>query len=113
MPGRSRTYVAGSVPDILAKATTPSNSSGFHTSSRSKLYSKPPLRCCSSVSPALKSKLKSPPNDEAHGKVQPIRFLKACSFASGAREIVQNITSWLIRCGANPLYPSAIAEQDG
>ena len=33
----------------------------------------------------LKSKLKSLPNDDAHGNVQPMRFLYSCNFAIGAR----------------------------
>lgn len=61
----------------------------------------------------LKSGLKSLPNEDAHGNVQPIRRLNACSFCSGARETAQSITSWLARWMANPLKPSAIAEQDG
>src|SRR6266436_3232669 len=54
----------------------------------------PPWRCCSSVNQTLKSALKSLPNDEAHGKLQPIRCLYACSFERGARETAQSITSW-------------------
>ena len=60
----------------------------------------------------LKSQLKSLSNEEAQGKVQPMRCLKACSLASGAREMAQSITSWLARWTAKPLKPSAIAEQD-
>ena len=73
----------------------------------------PPSRCCSSVNETLKSELKSLSNEEAQGKVHPIRRLYACSFASGARETAQSITSWLARWTAKPLNPSAIAEQDG
>src|SRR5919108_6507649 len=73
----------------------------------------PPFRCCSSVNQTLKSELKSLPKEDAHGNVQPIRRLYACSFASGARDTAQSITSWLARCTTNPLKPSAIAEQDG
>ena len=73
----------------------------------------PPSRCCSSVNQTLKSGLKSPPNEDAQGNVHPIRRLYACSFASGARDTAQSMTSWLARCTANPLKPSAIAEQDG
>jgi hypothetical protein len=39
--------------------------------------------------------------------------LYPCSFASGARDTAQSITSWLARWTANPLKPSAIAEQAG
>src|SRR6266513_1911479 len=46
-------------------------------------------------------------------KRPPIRRLYACSFANGARDTAQSVTSWLARCTANPLKPSAIAEQDG
>ena len=35
---------------------------------------------------SLKSKLKSLPNDDAHGNVQPVCLLYSCNFASGARE---------------------------
>jgi hypothetical protein len=38
------------------------------------------------VKPTLKSALKSQPNDDAHGNVQPMRRLYAASFGSGARE---------------------------
>ena len=73
----------------------------------------PPSRCCSSVNQTLKSKLKSLPSEDAQGNVHPIRRLYACSFASGARDTAQSITSWLARWTTNPLKPSAIAEQDG
>ncbi len=43
----------------------------------------------------------------------PIRRLNACSFASGARDTAESVTSWLARWTAKPLNPSAIAEQDG
>src|SRR6266481_1868840 len=43
-----------------------------------------PSRCCSSVNQTLKSKLKSLPNEDAHGNVHPIRRLYGCSFARGA-----------------------------
>jgi hypothetical protein len=65
------------------------------------------------VNQTLKSKLKSLPNEDAQGNVHPTRRLYACSFASVARETAQSITSWLAKCTANPLKPSAIAEQDG
>ena len=73
----------------------------------------PPLRCCSSVNETLKSKLKSLPDEDAQGNVQPIRCLYACSFASGARDTAANVTSWFARWTAKPLNPSAIVEQDG
>src|SRR6516225_3506904 len=73
----------------------------------------PPSRCSSSVNQTLKPRLKSPPNEDAHRNVHPIRRLYACSFASGARDTAQSITSWLARCTANPLKPSAINEQAG
>ena len=59
----------------------------------------------------MKSKLKSLSFDEAHGKLQPMRRLYACSLSSGARDTAQSITSWFARWVANPLKPSAIAEQ--
>src|SRR5262245_30763818 len=77
-----------------------------------KLYSTFPARSSSSEYPTPKSSLKSLPNDEAHGKVHPIRRRYACSLASGARDTAHSITSWLARCTAKPLKPSAIAEQD-
>src|SRR5262245_20441886 len=97
---------------MAANVAVPSPAS-FHGPSRRYLYSMPPSRCCCSVKPTLKSKLKSPPNEDAQGNVQPNRRLYACSFASGARDTAQSITSWLARCTAKPLKPSAIAEQDG
>ena len=47
------------------------------------------------------------------GKLQPIRRLYACSFASGARDTAASVTSWLARWTTEPLKPSAIAEQAG
>src|SRR5919201_5846241 len=113
MPGRSRRYVAGSVPLMVANTAAPDPSRGCHGGSRRQLYSKPPSRCCSTLRPTLKSALKSLPDEEPQGNVHPIRRLYACSFASGARDTAQSITSWLARCTTNPLKPSAIAEQDG
>src|SRR5918998_1645559 len=37
----------------------------------------PPSRCCSSVNPTLKSKLKSLPNEDAQGNVDPVRDRRA------------------------------------
>jgi hypothetical protein len=65
------------------------------------------------VNPTLKSKLKSPPNEDAQGNVQPMRRLYACSFASGARDTADKVTSWFARWTTKPSNPSAIAEQDG
>ena len=73
----------------------------------------PPSRCCSSVNETLKSKLKSLPSEDAQGNVHPIRRLYACSFASGARDTADSMTSWFARWTAKPSNPSAIAEQDG
>src|SRR6202043_943645 len=56
-----------------------------------------PLRCCSSVNEMLKSRLKSLPSEDAQGNAHPIRRLYACSFASGARDTAQSMTSWLAR----------------
>jgi hypothetical protein len=61
----------------------------------------------------LKSALKSLRNEDAQGNVHPIRRLYACSFASGARDTADSVTSWFARCTAKPSNPSAIAEQDG
>ncbi len=72
-----------------------------------------PSRCCSSVNETLKSKLKSLPSEDAQGNVHPIRRLYACSFASGARDTAESVTSWLARWTAKPSNPSAIVEQDG
>ena len=72
-----------------------------------------PSRSCSPVNEALKSKLKSLPDEDAQGNVQPIRCLYACSFASGARDTAQSITSWLARWTTEPLKASAIIEQEG
>src|SRR2546427_3265132 len=71
----------------------------------------PPSRCCSSVNEALKSALKSLPDEDAQGNLPPIRRLYACTFASGARDTAASVTSWLARCTAKPLNPSAIVEQ--
>src|SRR6516164_2079120 len=47
------------------------------------------------------------------GKRPPIRRLYACSFASGARDTAESVTSWFARCTVKPSNPSAIVEQDG
>jgi hypothetical protein len=108
--------VAVSVPAMAAKADGASGvvreGTDGSAGSRAKLYSMPAC-CCSSVKPTPKSKLKSPPKDEAQGNVHPMRCLKASSLASGAREIAQNLTSRFSRWGTMPLNPSAIAEQEG
>src|SRR5262249_27681922 len=85
------------------------SSGGDHTGDSRKLYSRVPERSCSSVCETLKSL----PNDDAQGKVQPIRFLYASSFSIGARDTAHSITSWFARWIAKPLKPSAIAEQAG
>src|SRR2546425_5738683 len=73
----------------------------------------PPSRCSSWVNPTLKSTLKSLPSEDAQGNVHPIRRLYACSFARGARDTAQSMTSWLARWTTKPSNPSAIAEQCG
>ena len=60
---------------------------------------------------AWKSVLKSLPNEDAQGNVQPIRRLYAWSFARGARDTADSMTSWLARWTAKPSNPSAIVEQ--
>jgi hypothetical protein len=52
-----------------------------------------PWRCCCSVNETLKSKLKSPPSEDAQGNVHPIPRLYACSLASGARDAAESVTS--------------------
>src|SRR6516162_7681603 len=99
MPGRSRLYVAASVPHVAANSAT---GGGTDVASsawplRRQLYSTSPLRCCSSVIEALKSKLKSLPSEDVQGNVHPIRRLYACSLASGARDTAHSITSWFAR----------------
>jgi len=46
-----------------------------------------------SVNDTWKSKLKSPPCDDTHGKRQPVRFLNASILASGARDTATYDTS--------------------
>src|SRR3954452_17617811 len=77
------------------------------------MYGTPAARCSSSVSVTPKSKLNSPPSDDAHGNVHPIRRLKAPIASSGAYETAIRVTSWLARWTTEPLKPSAIAEHDG
>src|SRR2546421_12036428 len=48
-------------------------------------------------------------DEDAQGNAHPIRRSYACSFARGARDTAQSITSWLARCTTTPLKPSAIA----
>src|SRR5487761_174429 len=78
-----------------------------------KLYATAPASHSSLVCATPKSKLKSLPKEDAHGKLQPIRPLYAWSLGCGARDTAQSVTSWLARWTADPLKPSAIAEQDG
>src|SRR5262245_18842318 len=111
MPGLSRVNVAASVPAVAAKVSAPSPAP-FHAGSRRQLYSIP-SPCCSLLNRTLKSALKSLPNEDAHGNVHPKRRLYACSFGSCPRDTAHSITSWLARCTAMPLKPSAIAEHDG
>ena len=61
----------------------------------------------------LKSALKSLPNEEAQGKLQPIRFLNLWSFSSGARETSISFTSRAARWIAFGSRLSAIDEQTG
>src|SRR5713101_6953345 len=86
---------------------------GGRRSTARKLYSTAPDSHSSLVTDAWKSWLKSLPDEDAQGKLQPIRRLYACSFASGARDTAQSVTSWLARWTTEPSKPSAIAEQDG
>src|SRR5215468_8391880 len=115
MPGLSRVNVAQSVPTVAANAVSGPSSPigrGGHFADL-KLYSTTPDRNSASVCTTPKSSLKSLPNDEAHGKLQPIRRLYACSFSIRARDTAQSITSWLAMWTTTPLKPSAIAEHDG
>src|SRR6266542_4217376 len=102
MPGLSRVYVAGSVP-VMA-ALSPTGVPGMRLAIPSS------LRNCHAGS---RRELKSLPDEDAQGNVHPIRFLYPCSFASGARDTAESVTSWLARWTAKPSNPSAIAEQDG
>src|ERR1700739_1151072 len=114
MPGRSREKVGTSVPQVAANWAT-GDVGGVASIAgplRRYLYSTP-SRCCSSVNETLKSKLKSPPAEDAQGNVHPIRRLYACSFASGARDTAESVTSWFARWTTKPSNPSAIVEQDG
>jgi hypothetical protein len=43
-----------------------------------------PARCCSSVNEPLKSKLKSLPSEDAHGKLHPIRALVGLEVDDGS-----------------------------
>jgi len=45
------------------------------------------------------------PNEDAQGNAHPSRRLYACSFASGARDTAESVTSWLARCTAKPFEP--------
>src|SRR5216684_8953997 len=112
-PGPSRLYVAKSVPTVAAHSASAGIPSAGRKSTSRKLYSVAPDCHSSLVCVTWKSWLKSLSNDDAHGKLQPIRCLYACSFASGARDTALSVTSWLARWTTEPSKPSAIAEQDG
>ena len=60
-----------------------------------------------------KSRLKSLPKDETHGKRQPIRFLNASILARGARETIVSVTSRAARCASAPSRWSDTKEQLG
>src|ERR1043166_10044353 len=100
MPGVSRLYVAQVVP-VLDAILVIQGLSGAGLagtlSIRRKLYSTDPACSCSWVCAAWKSLLKSLPNDDAHGKLQPIRCRKACNFATGAREPAETMKSGFAR----------------
>src|SRR3989441_940965 len=53
------------------------------------------------------------PLEHAPEAVHPARRLYACSFARGACDTAESVTSWLARWTTKPSNPSAIAEQDG
>src|SRR6266487_2416482 len=101
MPGPSAKYPAGSVPHSTASSAT-----GPGSPSRNGAT-------CSAVCDTSKSKLKSLPADETHGKLQPMRRLYACSFSSGARETQTYVTSRAVRWGTAPSTVSAADEQTG
>src|ERR1700730_13087484 len=122
MPGLWRVYVATSVP-VMAAITATGPSPRFvsespiqrtvHAGSRRVVVSADPLRHCFLVSDPGKSKLKSRLSEDAQGNLRPIRRLYGWSFAGGARDTAESVTSWLARWTTKPLNPSAIAEQDG
>src|SRR5207244_590084 len=60
-----------------------------------------------------KSRLKSVPAAEIHGKLQPIRRLYACRFSSRARETATKVTPRGGRWTAAPSTLSAVYEQPG
>src|SRR5271169_6011833 len=95
MPGLSRRYVGASVPHVAANWATAAG-----TGVASSAWPRP-------------SKLNSLPSEDAQGNVHRIRRLYACSFASGARDTAESVTSWFARWTTKPSNPSAIAEQDG
>jgi hypothetical protein len=57
------------------------------------------------VTETLKSKLKSLPSEDAQGNIHPIRRLYACSFARGARDTAESVTSWLARWTTEAVEP--------
>ena len=59
------------------------------------------------------SRLKSLPPLETQSMSQPIRCLKAISFASGPREASSRVVSRALRCGTWGASVSAIEEQTG
>src|SRR5947209_5412949 len=96
MPGVSRLYFSQVVPALDAIRVIQSLSwlsPGEGFSFLRKLYSTEPASSCSGVCAAWKSRLKSVPDDDAHGKLQPMRRLKAYNFSSGARDTAHSMTS--------------------
>src|SRR5450631_1172164 len=94
-PGPSRRYVSQSVPTTLdanSSSAEPASPVG-RKSDVWKLYSTAPASHSSFVFEAWKSWLKSLLDEDAHGKLQPIRVLYAWIFASGARDTTPSVTS--------------------
>ena len=72
-----------------------------------------PSRCCSSVNETLKSRLKSLPKEDAHGKCpahSPLEGLQLRQRRPGHRPEHHIV---IRQVDAKPLKPSAIDEQDG
>jgi hypothetical protein len=115
MPGPSGRQVTQSVPTIdwLQAPRERCSPAAGRGSSSAKLYVTAPASHSCVVCATPKSWVKSLPQEDAQGKLQPIRRWYAWIFASQARDTVVSVMSWWARWATDPLKPSAIAEQVG
>src|SRR4029450_8886618 len=112
-PGLSVRYPTMSVPDARALCSTIGGNASPDDARAGRRICATASRDSSSVCEKPRSKLKSPSDDEAHGRLQPMRRLYAWSFSIGACDTNVTVTSRARRCGSTPSTESAIDELTG